>query len=240
MDAAGELRDPLHAATHRTLIELMAVTGIRLGEAIGLDRDDVDERHQLLWIVDTKFGKSREVVLRASAMDALHAYGRLRDRLSPRPCLRSVLGLDRRHPAVLVMRAPRVRAARAVRRADATIAARPTAPARPQAQLCGAHAVGLARRRRRRPGPAALAVDLHGPRQPGEHLLLPDRRARIARARRPMTRPRSERTVMTALAPNAAARQPGELRLLYGDELDDYIKHRWAPEPCGSNRGRRQ
>jgi integrase len=35
------LRGALHAATHQTLIGLMAVTGMRLGEAIGLDRDDV-------------------------------------------------------------------------------------------------------------------------------------------------------------------------------------------------------
>jgi integrase/recombinase XerD len=85
MDAAAELRGALHAATHRTLIGLMAVTGIRLGEAIGLDRDDVDPRHGLLRIIDSKFGKSREVALHASAMDALDAYGRLREELCPRP-----------------------------------------------------------------------------------------------------------------------------------------------------------
>ena len=85
MHAAGHLRGALHAATHRTLIGLMAVTGIRLGEAIGLDRDDVDERHQLLRIINTKFGKSREVVLHPSAMDALHAHCELREELCPRP-----------------------------------------------------------------------------------------------------------------------------------------------------------
>jgi integrase len=84
-DAAAELRGALHAATHQTLIGLMAVTGMRLGEAIGLDRDDVAPRHGLLRIIDSKFGKSREVVLHASAMDALDAYGRLREELCPRP-----------------------------------------------------------------------------------------------------------------------------------------------------------
>jgi integrase/recombinase XerD len=84
MGAAGQLRGPLHAATHQTLIGLMAVTGMRLGETIGLDRDDVDEHHQLLRIIDSKFGKSREVVLHESAMDAMHAYRQLRDRLCPR------------------------------------------------------------------------------------------------------------------------------------------------------------
>jgi integrase/recombinase XerD len=85
MRAASQLRGPLHAATYQTLIGLMAVTGMRLGEAIRLDRDNVDARHQLLVIIDSKFGKSREVALHESAMDALDAYGRLRDELCPRP-----------------------------------------------------------------------------------------------------------------------------------------------------------
>ena len=85
MRAAGQLRGRLHAATYRTLIGLMAVTGIRLGEAIGLDRENVDACHLLLRIIDSKFGKSREVALHPSAMDALDAYGRLRDELCPRP-----------------------------------------------------------------------------------------------------------------------------------------------------------
>jgi integrase/recombinase XerD len=63
----------------------MAVTGMRLGEAIGLDRDDVGERHRLLQIIDSKFDKSREIVLHETAMDALHSYSRLRDLLCPRP-----------------------------------------------------------------------------------------------------------------------------------------------------------
>ena len=63
MHAAGQLRGPLHAAAHRTLIGMMAVTGMRIGEAIGPDRDDVDDRHRLLRIIEGKFGRSREVVL---------------------------------------------------------------------------------------------------------------------------------------------------------------------------------
>jgi integrase/recombinase XerD len=85
MRAAGQLRGPLHAATHQTLIGLMAVTGMRLGEVIALDRDDVDARHELLRIIDSKFGKSREVALYESAMHALHDYSRLRDDLCRRP-----------------------------------------------------------------------------------------------------------------------------------------------------------
>src|SRR3954453_3584753 len=42
MDAADNLRPGLRALTWRTLIGLLAVTGLRVGEACGLDRSDVD------------------------------------------------------------------------------------------------------------------------------------------------------------------------------------------------------
>jgi integrase len=85
MDAAGQLDPPMLAANYQTLIGLMAVTGLRLGEAIRLDRVDVDHRHQLLRILDSKFGKSREVVLHDTTMSALTDYGRLRDERFPQP-----------------------------------------------------------------------------------------------------------------------------------------------------------
>jgi integrase/recombinase XerD len=85
MAAAGQLQPPLLAANYRTLIGLLSVTGLRLGEAIHLDRSDVDDRHQLLRILDSKFGKSREVVLHDSTMHALADYGRLRDQRFPQP-----------------------------------------------------------------------------------------------------------------------------------------------------------
>lgn len=40
VQAAGTLRTPHRVATMRTLIGLLAVTGMRRGEALGLDRDD--------------------------------------------------------------------------------------------------------------------------------------------------------------------------------------------------------
>jgi integrase len=85
MTAAAELRGALHPATIQTLIGLMAVTAMRIGETIRLDRDDVDHRHQLLRVIDSKFGKSRELALHESTMDALDKYAELRDRLCPRP-----------------------------------------------------------------------------------------------------------------------------------------------------------
>jgi integrase/recombinase XerD len=83
MDAAGQLEPPLLAANYRMLIGLLSVTGLRLGEVIRLDRVDVDDRHQLLRILDSKFGKSREVVLHESTINALKDYGRLRDERFP-------------------------------------------------------------------------------------------------------------------------------------------------------------
>jgi len=40
--ARCSITSPLRAATYETLIGLLAVSGLRIGEAIKLDRDDVD------------------------------------------------------------------------------------------------------------------------------------------------------------------------------------------------------
>jgi len=56
MAAARELR-PLQAATYETLVGLLAVSGLRVGEAIRLDCDDLDDEHSVLVVRDTKFGK---------------------------------------------------------------------------------------------------------------------------------------------------------------------------------------
>ena len=85
MAAARQLRSPLRAATFETLVGLLAVTGLRIGEALRLDRDDVDLVTGVLRVRDSRFGKSREVPLHASTVDALAAHTRVRDRLWPRP-----------------------------------------------------------------------------------------------------------------------------------------------------------
>ncbi len=85
MAAASSLPIGLQAATYRTLIGLLAVTGLRLGEAIRLDRDDVDADRQLLRILNSKFGKSREVATHQSTMHALEDYSRLREERFPTP-----------------------------------------------------------------------------------------------------------------------------------------------------------
>jgi integrase len=83
--AAGKLRFPLRAATYQTLIGLLAVTGLRVGEVIRLDRPDADLAAGVLTVRDSKFGKSRLVPLHPTTTAALRSYLRLRDRLHPHP-----------------------------------------------------------------------------------------------------------------------------------------------------------
>lgn len=75
---------PLRAATYDTLIGLLAASGLRIGEAIKLDRSDVDWADGVLLIRESKFGKSRLVPLHPTSMQALHSYAELRDQLQPR------------------------------------------------------------------------------------------------------------------------------------------------------------
>jgi integrase len=81
--ATGTLRSSLRRATFATLIGLLAVTGMRVGEAIALNRGDVDLAAGRLTVRYGKFGKARELTLHPSTVEALRRYQRLRDRLAP-------------------------------------------------------------------------------------------------------------------------------------------------------------
>jgi integrase len=83
LTAAESLSTPLRRATIATLIGLLAVTGMRVGEALALDRGDLDLEHGRLVVRHGKFGKSRELVLHPSTVTALRHYLRDRDRLHP-------------------------------------------------------------------------------------------------------------------------------------------------------------
>jgi len=85
MDEARALRPHLRGATYETLIGLIAVCGLRPGEALRLDRSDVDWAEGLLRIVGTKFGKSRDVPVQPTTLEALGRYGRERDQCWPEP-----------------------------------------------------------------------------------------------------------------------------------------------------------
>ena len=85
MVAARGLRSPLRAATYETLIGLLAVTGLRVGEAINLNRGDVDLAAGMLTVRNGKFGNSREVPLHPTTARALRAYAERRAQLLPAP-----------------------------------------------------------------------------------------------------------------------------------------------------------
>ena len=58
---------------------------MRVGEAIRLDRSDLSPGEGLLTIRDSKFGKSRQLLLHPSTVSALGCYLRRRGELSPVP-----------------------------------------------------------------------------------------------------------------------------------------------------------
>lgn len=74
-------RTGLRRLTYATLIGLLASTGLRPGEALALDRPDVDLEKGILSIRQTKFGKSRIVPVDPSTRDALQQYASRRDAL---------------------------------------------------------------------------------------------------------------------------------------------------------------
>jgi len=82
----------LRVATYQTLIGLLGVTGMRVGEAIGLDRHDFNARHGVLVIRHAKFNKTRELPLHATTVAALRRY------LTYRDCQRSAA----RTPALFI------------------------------------------------------------------------------------------------------------------------------------------
>jgi integrase len=71
--------DGLRRWTYHYLFGLIAVTGMRLSEAIGLQRDDVDLEAGVLTVRLTKFGKSRLVPLHQTTRAALRSYADRRD-----------------------------------------------------------------------------------------------------------------------------------------------------------------
>lgn len=85
----------LRPATYATLLGLLAVTGLRISEALALNRADVDAAAAVLTIRRTKFGKSRLVPVHPATQRALDRYARQRDRVYPTPTTESVLVSER-------------------------------------------------------------------------------------------------------------------------------------------------
>lgn len=66
--------------TYHCLLGLLAVAGLRISEALQLERPDVDLHEGILTIRQTKFGKTRLVPLHQSTRDVMADYARRRDR----------------------------------------------------------------------------------------------------------------------------------------------------------------
>jgi integrase/recombinase XerD len=75
----------LRASTFTTLFGLLAATGMRVNEAVGLDQPDVDLDRGILHIRRTKFRKSRYVPVHPTTVAALQKYAKARDRLIAKP-----------------------------------------------------------------------------------------------------------------------------------------------------------
>lgn len=76
-------RHPLLAATYTTFVGLLAVTGMRLSEVIALDERDVNLQSGVLTIRRGKFGKTREIPVHPTTVDALCSYRKERKRRAP-------------------------------------------------------------------------------------------------------------------------------------------------------------
>ena len=81
LKAAGEIKSEmgLRARSYVTVLALLAVTGMRVGEVLGLDQDDVDLSKAAITIRNGKFGKSRLVPIHPSTRNALSDYAAYRD-----------------------------------------------------------------------------------------------------------------------------------------------------------------
>jgi len=84
---AARLPSPLglRGCTYATLFGLLSASGLRISEALALDREDVDLRAGILAVRRAKFGKSRFVPIHDSTSRALLRYAQQRDRVLPRP-----------------------------------------------------------------------------------------------------------------------------------------------------------
>jgi integrase/recombinase XerD len=69
----------------QTFIGLVFTTGVRRGEALGLDHSDLDPDTGVLSVRRAKFHKPRQLPLHASTAAALGDYATRRDRLCPLP-----------------------------------------------------------------------------------------------------------------------------------------------------------
>jgi integrase len=78
MAAARALAPPVRAMTTEVVIGLLAVTGMRIGEALALDEADVDWATGVITVGASKFARGRHVPVAPSTLVALEDYRRAR------------------------------------------------------------------------------------------------------------------------------------------------------------------
>ncbi len=81
LHAAARRRWQLPSETYVTLLGLLTVTGMRVGEALRLEPDDINHHDELIVIRQAKFGKSRLVPVTTDTIAALDRYFGACDRL---------------------------------------------------------------------------------------------------------------------------------------------------------------
>jgi integrase len=83
LQAALKIESPhqLQRHTYYCLFGLLAVSGLRLGEAVNLQPQDVDWAEGVLTIRGAKFGKTRLVPLHSSTLAVLRNYAKVRDEI---------------------------------------------------------------------------------------------------------------------------------------------------------------
>jgi integrase/recombinase XerD len=102
IDAAGRLNAGVRARTYPVLFGLLAATGVRIGEALGLDRDEVDLQAGVLTI--HRGSKSRDprlVPLHPTTTAALSRYAAWRDERQPKRRSENAAFFADRHHAQL-------------------------------------------------------------------------------------------------------------------------------------------
>ena len=198
--ARCSITSPLRAATYDTLIGLLAASGMRIGEAIKLDRNDVNWADGVLLIRESKFGKTRLVPLHSSSMATLAEHAELRDTLQPRPKEPSFfVSLTRKRLCYAVVS----QTFRTLVNDTGVGVGAPSAPRLHDLRSFGdPHSARLVSDRRQRASENSVVVDLSGPSRTSLHLLVSVGRSGVAR---PGGGPPGHRVVggpaMTLIAP---------------------------------------
>ena len=83
LSRASQLPGVLRPKTYRTLIALLACTGLRISEALAIELHDVDLERGVLTIRDSKYHRTRLVPLHPTALRPLRRYAQARAKLFP-------------------------------------------------------------------------------------------------------------------------------------------------------------